>query len=277
MKRSFFFATSSLKKSFCVIMASMACLLVFAQQPFQGKIVYSVNTTSRGLYQLTTDIQGLSEEAVYISNDKFLLLNVSTQLINFIDPEADAIYIACPPLHIAQKLSIAQLVKNTEESLNAGQKLRKLGQWNTVTELEEPVDGYPAIRYKTDTLFRVEGATYKIMYDAYEICLKEFLSPELLKPYSYFYGIPYYEHSSDIKQECPAPLLKSVRYQTRVVKTMEQMTVDASVFTLPADMKVVEARDFQKAYNKYIKEENKKRKKAGTDVEYSVPEDVWDF
>ena len=277
MKRSIFIAASSLKKSYCVLIASMACLVVFAQQPFQGKIVYSVNTTSRGLYQIATDIQGLSEEAVYISNNKFLLLNVSTQLINFIDLEADAIYIACPPLHLAQKLSIAELVTNTEKSLEAGQKLRKLGQWNTVTELEEAVDGYPAIRYKTDTLFRVEGASYKIMYDAYEICLKDFLTPELLKPYSYFYGIPYYEHNSDIKQECPAPLLKSVRYQTRTVKTMEEMAVDPSVFTLPADMKVVSVNDFQKAYNKYIKEENKKRKKAGTAVEYTVPEDVWDF
>lgn len=280
MKRSIFLVTSSLKKSLCVIIASMACLAVFGQQPFQGKIVYSINTTSRGLYQIATDIQGLSEEVIYVSNDKFLMLNVSTQLINFIDLEADALYIACPPLHITQKLSLSELIQRVDEAINDPNRKwqwPKLAQWNTTIELEEPVDGYPAIKLRTDTLFPVEGASYKVMYDAYDICLIDFLTPELLKAYSCFYGIPYFEHVSDIKQECPAPLLKSVRYQTRVVKSMEQMTVDASVFTLPADMKVVSTRDFQKAYNKYIKEENKKRKKAGTSVEYTVPDDVWDF
>lgn len=280
MKHSIFTATSSLKKAFCVLMASMACLVVFAQQPFQGKIVYSINTTSHGLYQTVTDIQGLSEEVVYVSGNKFLLLNMSTQLINFFDLEADALYIACPPLHITQKLSLSEMIERVDKAINDPKykwQWPKLAQWNTTIELEEPVDGYPAIKLRTDTLFSVEGASYKVMYDAYDICLLGFLTPELLKAYSSFYGIPYYEHTSDIKQECPAPLLKSVRYQTRVVKSMEQMPVDESVFTLPADMKVVSVRDFQKAYNKYIKDENKKRKKAGTAVEYTVPEDVWDF
>ncbi|MBR3648293.1 MAG: hypothetical protein IKN59_07900 [Paludibacteraceae bacterium] len=280
MKHTTFFATSSLKKSLCVMIASMAYMFASAQQPFQGKIVYSINTTSRGLYQIATDIQGLSEEVIYISNDKFLLLNVSTQLINFFDLEADALYIACPPLHVTQKLSLSEMVTRVYEAVNDPNRKwqwPKLAQWNTTIELEEPVDGYSAIKLRTDTLFPVEGYSYKVMYDAYDICLKDFLTPELLKAYSSFYGIPYFEHVSDIKQECPAPLLKSVRYQTRVVKSMEQMTVDASVFTLPADMKVVSQREFQKVYNKYIREENKKRKNAGTAVEYNVPDDVWDF
>lgn len=277
MKHLQFNSTSSLKKSLCAIVALMACFVAFGQQPFEGKIVYTINTTSRGLYQTANDIQGDSEEVIYISNDKFLLMNVASQLVNFIDLETDAIYIACPPIHMTQKVSISEMVENTEKSLAAGAKLKKLAQWNHTMELEEPVDGYPAIKYVTDTLFSVEGANYKISYNAYDICLKDFLNPELLKPYSYFYGIPYYEHVSDIKQDCPAPLLKSVRYQTRVVKSMEQMTPDASVFTIPSDMEVVSNKDFVKAYNKYIKKENKIRKKNGTVVEYTVPDDVWDF
>lgn len=272
-----FNSTSSLKKSFCAIVALMACFVAFGQKPFEGKIVYTINTTSRGLYKINTDIQGNSEEVVYISNDKFLLMNVSAQLINFIDLESDALYIACPPIHMAQKISISEMIETTEKSLNEGAKLKKLTQFNTTCELAESVDGYPAIKYIADTLFSVEGANYKISYNAYDICLKDFLTPELLKPYSYFYGIPYYEHISDIKQDCPAPLLKSVRYQTRVVKSMEQMTPDASVFTIPSDMEVVSNKDFVKAYNKYMKKENKIRNKNGTAVEYTVPDDVWDF
>ena len=89
--------------------------------------------------------------------------------------------------------------------------------------------------------------------------------------------MPYYEHTSDIKQDCPAPLLKSVRYQTRVVKSMERMTPDVSVFTIPSDMEIVSQRDFEKAYNKYMKGLNKTREKNGTSVEYTVPDDIWDF
>ncbi len=277
MKHCKFYAASSLKKTFCVIMLFLASFMAFGQQPFEGKIVYTINTTSRGLYKIISDIQGTSEEVVYITNDKFILFNVSTQLINFIDLKADAVYIACPAIHMAKKSTVSELIENTEKILNNGGHLKKLVQWKKIEDLESLVDGYPAIKYSIDTAFTPEGATYKITYFATEICLKDFLSPELLKPYSYFYGMPYYEHTSDIKQDCPAPLLKSVRYQTRVVKSMERMTPDVSVFTIPSDMEIVSQRDFEKAYNKYMKGLNKTREKNGTSVEYTVPDDIWDF
>ena len=277
MKRIRSNATSNLKKLFCVITICLASLVVVGQQPFEGKIVYTMNTTSRGLYKLNSDIQGFSEEVVYITNDKFILFNVATQLINFIDLETDAVYVACPPLRITQKISVADLIKNTEEILSKGGYLKKLAQWNDSVRVDGLIDGYPGINYMTDTAFKVEGQTYNITYKANEICLINFLSPELYKAYAYFYGMPYYEHTSDIKQDCPAPMLKSVRYHTRSVKSMERMTPDAGVFTIPSDMKVVPQREFVKAYNKYMKGLNKTREKAGTSVEYTVPEDIWDF
>ena len=45
MKRSNFISTSSLRKSFCVIIASMACLLVFAQEFSQDKIASPIEET----------------------------------------------------------------------------------------------------------------------------------------------------------------------------------------------------------------------------------------
>ena len=277
MKRFKFSISSGLKKSFCVIMVFLASLVAFGQQTFEGKIVYTMNTTSRGLYKILSDVQGTSEEIVYITKDKFILLNVSTQLVNFIDLKADVVYVACPPIHKTQKNTVSNLIETTEKILNNGGHLRKLAQWKRSEELEGLVDGYPAIKYIIDTAYSVEGANYKVTSSATEICLKDFLSPELLKAYSYFYGMPYYEHTSDIKQDCPAPILKSVRYQTRAVKSMERMTPDASVFTVPSDMEVVSQRDFVKAYNKYMKKLNKMREKSGTSVEYTAPEDVWDF
>ena len=272
-----FNVASSLKKSFCVIMVFMASLVAFGQQPFEGKIVYTLNTTSRGLYKMFSDIQGTSEEVVYITNDKFILFNVATQNINFIDLEANAWYIACPAIQMMQKGTISDLIETAEKNLNKGGQLRKLRQFNTIVEPEGLVDGYHAIKYSIDTSYTPEGASYIVTSFIEDVCLKDFLSPELLKPYSYFYGIPYYEHTSEIKQDCPAPLLKSVRYQTRVMKSMERMTPDASVFTVPSDMKEVSQRDFVKAYNKYMKGLNKTREKNGTSVEYTVPEDIWDF
>lgn len=268
---------SSLRKTFCIIMTCFASLVAFGQQPFEGKIVYSVNTTSRGIYKLITDIQGTSEEVVYISGNKYILFNVATQLVNFIDLEADAIYVACPPIKKAHKSSASELIQNTEEILNKGGHLVKLAQWHHSLDLESLVDGYPARKYSVDTIFDVPNANYKVTYNASEVCLKDFLSPELAKVYTYFYGMPYYEHTSDVKQDCPAPLLKSVRYQTREVKTIEEFTPDASVFTIPSDLEIVSQRDFSKAYEKYTKKLNKEREKAGTSVEYSAPEDVWDF
>lgn len=271
------FFTSGLKKFFYVIMVCMASLSAFGQQPFEGKIVYTVNTTSRGLYKIFSDIQGTSEEVAYITNDKFILYNVATQLINYIDLKEDAVYVACPAIRITQKNTVTNLIETNEKILNNGGYLRKLAQFKKTETLEGLVDGYPAIKYSVDTSFTVEGANYEVTSFAFDVCLKDFLSPELLKPYMYFYGMPYYEHTSEIKQDCPAPLLKSVRYQTRVVKSMERMTPDASVFTVPSDMKVVSQRDFEKAYNKYMKGLNKTREKSGTSVEYTAPEDVWDF
>jgi hypothetical protein len=270
-------ATSSLKQTFCIVMVFMASLVAFGQQPFEGKIVYTVNTTSRGLYKMFSDIQGTSEEVVYITNDKFILFNVATQLINYIDLKEDAVYVACPAIQMTQKNTVTNLIETNEKILNNGGYLRKLAQWKKTEALEGLVDGYPAIKYSIDTSFTPEGANYKVTSFAFDVCLKDFLSPELLKPYSYFYGMPYYEHTSEIKQDCPAPLLKSVRYQTRVVKSMERMTPDASVFTVPSNVKVVSQRDFEKAYNKYMKGLNKTREKEGTSVEYTAPEDIWDF
>ena len=268
---------SSLKKTFGVIVVCMVSLTAFGQQPFEGKIVYNMNTTSRGLYKMPSDIQGDCEEVVYISNDKFILFNVATQLINFIDINADAVYVACPPIHMMNKTSITELIANTENVLSQGGYLKKLAQWTDSVRVDGQIDGYPAISYSIDTTYRVQGATYDISSKANEICLINFLSPELYKAYVYLYGMPYYEHTSDIKQDCPAPLLKSVRYQTRSVKSMEKMTPDASVFTIPSDMKEVSPKDFEKAYQKYMKGLNKTREKNGTSVEYTAPDDIWDF
>lgn len=269
--------TSNIYRLLCAIMVSVSSLTAFGQQPFEGKIIYTINTTSRGLYKTINDIQGISEEVVYITNDKYILLNVATQLINFIDLKADAVYVACPAIHLAQKNTVSNLIETTEKVLRNGGYLRKLAQWKDSVRVDGLTDGYPAINYTIDTTFRAQGATYDITYKANEICLINFLSPELLKAYVYFYGMPYFEHTSDIKQDCPAPMLKSVRYQTRSVKSMEQMTPDASVFTVPSDMKIVSQHEFEKAYNKYMKGLNKTREKAGTSVEYTAPDDIWDF
>lgn len=269
--------TSNIYRLLCAIMVSVSSLTAFGQQPFEGKITYTINTTSRGLYKTINDIQGISEEVVYITNDKYILFNVATQLINFIDLKADAVYVACPAINLAQKNTVSNLIETTEKVLRNGGYLRKLAQWKDSVRVDGLTDGYPAIKYTIDTTFRVQGATYDITYKANEICLINFLSPELLKAYVCFYGMPYFEHTSDIKQDCPAPMLKSVRYQTRSVKSMEQMTPDASVFTVPSDMKIVSQHEFEKAYNKYMKGLNKTREKAGTSVEYTAPDDIWDF
>ena len=277
MKHHTFRAASSLRKTLCIIMTCFVSLVAFGQEHFEGKIVYSINTTSRGIYKIITDVHGTSEEVVYVSENKYILLNVATQLVNFIDLEADAIYVACPPIKMAHKSSASELIKTSEENLSKGGHLVKLAQWKKSLDIEGLVDGYPAIKYSIDTTFDVPNASYKVTYNAFEVCLKDFLSPELAKAYIYFYGMPYYEHTSDVKQDCPAPLLKSVRYQTREVKTIEKFTPDASVFTIPSDLEIVSTRDFKKAYEKYTKKLNKEREKAGTSVEYTAPEDVWDF
>lgn len=297
-------ATSSVKKNFCVIMVFMASLVAFGQQPFEGKIVYTVNTTSRGVYKMFSDLQGVSEEVVYITNDKFIIMNVAAQLINFIDLKADAVYVACPPINMMQKTTVSHLIETTDRILNNsdastrvpstiwnliesnGRKtstyggfMKKFSQWMNSEDIATSVDNYPAVKYSYDTTFTVVvgGSSYDVSNNAFEICLKNFLSPELLKAYSCFYGMPYYEHTSDMKIESPAPLLTSIRYVTRSVKSMEQMTPEASVFTIPSDFKVVSLKEFEKAYNKYMKGLNKTREKAGTSVEYTVPEDIWDF
>lgn len=297
------FFTSGLKKFFYVIMVCMASLSAFGQQLFEGKIVYTTNTTSRGVYKMFSDLQGVSEEVVYITNDKYIIMNVAAQLINFIDLKADEVYVACPPIHMVQKAKVSHLIETTEKILNDanashapstiwnliesnGRKtstyggfMKKFSQWMHSENLKNSVDNFPAVKYTYDTAYTIAvgGSTYDVSNSAYEICLKNFLSPELLKAYSSFYGMPYYEHTSDMKIESPAPLLTSIRYVTRSVKSMEQMTPDASVFTVPSDFKVVSLGEFEKAYSKYMKGLNKTREKNGTSVEYTVPEDIWDF
>lgn len=277
MERFISNATSNLKKLLCVIMVCLASPMVFAQQPFEGKIVYTMNTTSRGLYKTINDIQGLSEEVVYITNDKFILFNVATQLINFIDLKADAVYVACPAIKMMQKNTVSNLIETSEKNLKNGGYLSQLAQWKDSVRVDELIDGYPAMKYMVDTTFNVEGATYTITYFGYEICLINFLSPELLKAYVYMYGMPYYAHTSEVKQECPAPMLKSIRYTNRSVKSMEKMTPDASIFTIPTNLKEVPQRDFVKAYRKYMKKLNKTREKNGSSVEYTAPDDIWNF